>query len=82
MATTGPFASTQVMMDYFSRATGQEHTGDELESLMAPRKIGDVLVLPREGFGWLAHEHTHSKGDPSILVEHLFIASWRQSHPG
>ncbi|KAK1987080.1 hypothetical protein LZ30DRAFT_746010 [Colletotrichum cereale] len=82
MATTGPFAFTKVMMEYFLRVTGEEHTGDELESLEAPRKIGDVLVLPRESFGWLAHEHTHKEGDPSILVEHLFIASWRQGHPG
>ncbi|GKT63427.1 initiation-specific alpha-1,6-mannosyltransferase [Colletotrichum tofieldiae] len=82
MATTGPFAFTKVMMDYFSQVTGEEHTGDELESLEAPRKIGDVLVLPKESFGWLAHEHTHKKGDPFILVEHLFIGSWRQGHPG
>ncbi|KDN71331.1 putative initiation-specific alpha-1,6-mannosyltransferase [Colletotrichum sublineola] len=82
MATTGPFAFTEVMVDYFSQVTGGKHTGDELESLEAPRKIGDLLVLPRESFGWLAQEHTRSKGDPFILVEHLFIASWRQSHPG
>ncbi|CCF34670.1 initiation-specific alpha-1,6-mannosyltransferase [Colletotrichum higginsianum] len=82
MTTTGPFAFTKALMDYFTQVTGEEHTGDELESLAAPRKIGDVLVLPIESFGWLAHEHTHKKGDPSILVEHLFIGSWRQGHPG
>ncbi|KAF9874134.1 initiation-specific alpha-1, 6-mannosyltransferase [Colletotrichum karsti] len=82
MATTGPFAFTKVMMDYFSQVTGESHTGDELDSLDSPRKIGDVLVLPKESFGWLAHENTHKKGDPAILVEHLFIGSWRQGHPG
>ncbi|RGP65476.1 hypothetical protein FSPOR_7273 [Fusarium sporotrichioides] len=82
MSTTGPFAFTKVLMDYFKEMTGTEHTGDELDSLSEPRLIGDVLVLPKDSFGWLPHENTHEKGDPSILVEHLFIGSWRDSHHG
>ncbi|KAK7423566.1 hypothetical protein QQX98_001024 [Neonectria punicea] len=82
MATTGPFAFTKVLMDYFKEKTGTEHTGDELDRLEEPRLIGDVLVLPKDSFGWLPHEKTHDKGDPAILVEHLFIGSWRDGHPG
>ncbi|KAH7176187.1 nucleotide-diphospho-sugar transferase [Dactylonectria macrodidyma] len=82
MATTGPFAFTKVLMDYFKEMTGVEHTGDELDRLEEPRLIGDVLVLPKDSFGWLPQEHTHEKGDASILVEHLFIGSWRGGHPG
>ncbi|KAK3292906.1 nucleotide-diphospho-sugar transferase [Chaetomium fimeti] len=82
MATTGPFAFTKVLMDYFTNVTGVVHTGDELDDLAEPRLIGDVLVLPKDSFGWLPQEHTHDKGDPMILVEHLFIASWRAGHPG
>lgn len=82
MATTGPFAFTKVLMDYFEQQTDVEHTGDELDKLAEPRLIGDVLVLPKDGFGWLPHENTHEKGDPAILVEHLFIGSWREGHPG
>ncbi|RYP61911.1 hypothetical protein DL770_009678 [Monosporascus sp. CRB-9-2] len=82
MSTTGPFIFTQVLMEYFTEVTGMEHTGDELDNLQEPRLIGDVLVLPRICFGWLAHEHTHDKDDKSILVEHLFIGSWRGDHPG
>ncbi|VUC25191.1 unnamed protein product [Clonostachys rosea] len=82
MSTTGPFAYTKVLMDYFSEKTGIQHNGDELDKLEHPILIGDVLVLPKDSFGWLPHENTHKKGDPSILVEHLFIGSWRQGHSG
>lgn len=82
MGTTGPFAFTNAMMQYFKEQTGVEHTGDELDSLEEPKLIGDVLVLPKDSFGWLPQENTHEKGDPAILVEHLFIGSWRSSHIG
>lgn len=82
MATTGPFAFTKVLMNHFTNTTGVEHTGDELTSLEKPRLIGDILVLPKDSFGWIWQEPTHKKGDPMILVEHLFIGSWRDSHPG
>lgn len=82
MSSTGPFAFTKVMMDHFTSVTGVEHTGNELNSLQEARLIGDVLVLPKDAFGWLPQEHTHPKGDPTILVEHLFFASWRDGHPG
>jgi mannosyltransferase OCH1-like enzyme len=82
MGTTGPFAFTKVLMDYFTENTGKIHTGDELDSLLEPQLIGDVLVLPKDSFGWLPQENTHEKGDPMILVEHLFIGSWREGHPG
>jgi mannosyltransferase OCH1-like enzyme len=82
MGTTGPFVFTQILMAYFGEQTGVEHTGDELDRLTEPRLIGDVLVLPKDSFGWLPQDHTHDRGDPSILVEHLFIGSWRDGHPG
>lgn len=82
MKTTGPFAFTQVFMDYFTEKTGIEHTGDEFDRLSEPRLIEDVLVLPKDSFGWLPHENTHSKDDPMVLVEHLFQGSWRDGHPG
>ncbi|KAH6623257.1 nucleotide-diphospho-sugar transferase [Chaetomium tenue] len=82
MSTTGPFAFTRVLMEYFTNVTGVVHTGDEFDRMEEPRLIGDVLVLPKDSFGWLPQEHTHEKGDPMILVEHLFIASWRAGHPG
>ncbi|KAK9418411.1 putative Nucleotide-diphospho-sugar transferase [Seiridium unicorne] len=82
MANTGPFAFTKVLMDYFTKVSGVKHTGDELSRLEEPKLIGDVLVLPKDAFGWLAHEQTLEKGDPKILVQHLFIGSWREGHPG
>ncbi|KAI0418139.1 nucleotide-diphospho-sugar transferase [Xylaria grammica] len=82
MSTTGPFAFTEVLMDYFTEVTGTKHTGDELDSITEPQLIGDVLVLPIDSFGWLPQNHQHEAGDPSILVEHLFIGSWRAGHPG
>ncbi|OBT54075.1 hypothetical protein VE04_10352 [Pseudogymnoascus sp. 24MN13] len=81
MSTTGPFVFTRVMMEYFTEVTGVLHGGDELDRLQEPRMIGDVLVLPKVSFGSLAHESTPEE-DPKILVQHLFIGSWRGSHPG
>jgi mannosyltransferase OCH1-like enzyme len=80
MSNTGPFVFTDVMMKYFQEGTGEEYTGDELHDLQEPILIGDVLVLPKDCFGWLPHENTHGKD--YVLVEHLFIGSWRGSHPG
>ena len=84
MATTGPFVFTQVLMEYFTNVTGVMHNGDELDRLGEPQLIGDVLVLPKDSFGWLPQDHTHqdSEVNPVILVEYLFIASWRAGHPG
>ncbi len=82
MSTTGPFAFTKAIMEYFEECTGVEHNGDELDNLDAPRLIGDVLVLPRDSFGWLSFDNTHMEGDPMILVKHIFMASWRGTHPG
>ncbi|KAI1377922.1 glycosyltransferase family 32 protein [Hypoxylon crocopeplum] len=82
MMTTGPFAFTRALMDYFTETTGTKHTGDELDRLREPRLIGDVLVLPIDSFGWLPQNHYLEVGDPSVLVEHIFMGSWRESHPG
>ena len=82
MKTTGPFVFTRALMEYFGQVTGTVHTGDELRGLREPVLIGDVLVLPRDSFGWLPDKHTHPKGHHSILVEHLFMGSWRDTHPG
>jgi mannosyltransferase OCH1-like enzyme len=82
MGTTGPFAFTKVLMEYFEEMTGVEHTGAERDRLEEPRLIGDVLVLPKDSFGWLPQENTHEEGDAMILVEHKFIGSWRAGHLG
>lgn len=80
MFATGPFVFTDMLMKYFKEMTGVEHNGDELNRLEEPRLIGDVLVLPKDRFGWLPHENSHGK--EFAFVEHLFIGSWRGSHPG
>ncbi|KAK5656606.1 hypothetical protein OQA88_4586 [Cercophora sp. LCS_1] len=82
MSSTGPFASTKVMMEYFTRVTGVKHTGDELESLQEARLIGDVLVLPKDAFGWLPQDHTHPKGDSMILRRcEMDAAGFLVDHP-
>ncbi|KAI1404443.1 glycosyltransferase family 32 protein [Hypoxylon fuscum] len=83
MGNTGPFVFTDVLMKHFSEVTGTKHTGDEMDRLKEPILIGDILVLPKDAFGWLEHEHRMEDGiDPSVLVKHLFIGSWREGHPG
>lgn len=82
MATTGPFMFTDVLFQYFKNVTGVEYTGDEMNWLQEPMLIGDVLILPKDSFGWLPWEHAHEQDDPMVLVEHKFISTWRASHPG
>ncbi|KAI1327435.1 initiation-specific alpha-1,6-mannosyltransferase [Xylariaceae sp. FL0255] len=82
MSTTGPFAFTEAVMEYWTEVTGTTQTGEELDRLQEPKLVGDILVLPKDSFGWLPHDHDNDRGHPSILVEHLFIGSWRASHPG
>lgn len=82
MATTGPFAFTKVLMEHFTEVTGVKHNGDELDHLEEPQLIGDILVLPKDSFGWLPQENIRPSDDPMVLVEHLFVGSWRGDHPG
>ena len=81
MGETGPFIFTKIMMNYFEEKTGEEFNGDEFDSLEEPRLVGDVLVMSRESFGWIVADHPREKGNPTFLVEHLFIGSWRDNHP-
>lgn len=81
MSTTGPFPYTAVLMDYFTEQTGEEYTGNQFTSMKEPKLIGDVLVLPLDSFGWMSQLHTVEEDDPMVKVIHLFIGSWRGSHP-
>ncbi|KAK4450988.1 alpha-1 6-mannosyltransferase HOC1 [Podospora aff. communis PSN243] len=82
MSTMGPLVFTRVLMEYLSNTTGIAHTGDELGGLAEPRLIGDILVLPKDSFGWLQQEHRHPKVHEMVLVEHFSIPSWRAGCPG
>lgn len=82
ISTTGPFSFTSVLMEYFSEQTGEEYTGHQLTALREPKLIGDVLVLPVDSFGWMPQLHTVEENDALVKVTHLFIGSWRASHPG
>jgi hypothetical protein len=79
MATTDPFAFTDVLMQYFKNVTGVEQTGDDMDWM----DDGAAADWGCPGsFGWLPHENTHVKDDPVVLVEHIFISTWQASHPG
>jgi mannosyltransferase OCH1-like enzyme len=82
MSTTGPFPFTAVLMEYFSNLTREKYTGDQFTSMKGSKLIGDVLVLPLDSFGWMPQLHTVEEDDPIVKVIHLFIGSWRDSHPG
>lgn len=69
--TTGQVAFTNSLMDYFYRTTGEEFTGDQLAGLPGAELIDDVLVLPKDSFGWREDDHSHEHGDAAILVEHM-----------
>ncbi|KAI4601185.1 hypothetical protein KJ359_012373 [Pestalotiopsis sp. 9143b] len=82
MTATGPFAFTKAVMDYLTEITGVRHNGNELTRLRKPKLIGDVLILPRDYFGWTLDTHTLMKADPRVLVVHIFMGSWRNDHSG
>ncbi|KAI1764381.1 nucleotide-diphospho-sugar transferase [Hypoxylon sp. FL1150] len=82
MTNTGPFVFTDILMTYFSKMTGNKYTGNEMDRMQGPLLIDDVLVLPIDSFGWLAHEHRQDGTGPNVLVKHLFMGSWREGHPG
>lgn len=81
MNSTGPAAWTDVVFAQLQEFDPSLKTTKDLSGLKAPRLIGDVLVLPVDGFG-MGQQHSHSTNDGSTpaaaLVKHIFKGSWRE----
>ena len=77
---SGPVIWTRAVMQILSEATGTKVDYRNLTGLTEPRLIGDVLVLPIDGFG-TGQPHSNSKTDDSgnAYVRHIFKGSWKHN---
>ncbi|KAK7980931.1 hypothetical protein PG989_013388 [Apiospora arundinis] len=79
---TGPAAWTDVVFEHLQRADPQITNLMDLSGMKEPRLIGDILVLPIDGFG-MGQAHSGATNDGSIpdgaMLKHLFRGSWRGS---
>lgn len=80
MQLTGPSAWTDAVFQQLQRYEPQLTSVRDLSGLTEPRLIGDVLILPIDGFG-SGQSHSNSTHDGSVpeeaLVRHKFRGSWR-----
>ncbi|KAK7920810.1 hypothetical protein PG985_008832 [Apiospora marii] len=79
---TGPAAWTDVVFEHLQRVDPQITNLMNMSALEEPRLVGDVLILPIDGFG-MGQAHSGATNDGSIpdgaMLKHLFRGSWRGS---
>ncbi|KAL0939762.1 alpha-mannosyltransferase och1 [Colletotrichum truncatum] len=79
MNSTGPAAWTETVFKQLQEYDNTLTDIKNLSYLTEPKLIGDVLVLPIDGFG-MGQPHSNSTvGEPpeGALMKHLFHGSWR-----
>ncbi|KAG8410971.1 hypothetical protein J3459_016793 [Metarhizium acridum] len=80
---TGPSAWTDVVFEQLRIYQPSLTSVRDLTGLTEPTLIGDILILPIDGFG-MGQPHSNSTNDGSIpddaLVQHKFRGSWRTSN--
>ncbi|KAL2131600.1 hypothetical protein VTI74DRAFT_4816 [Chaetomium olivicolor] len=80
MNSTGPAAWTDVVFSQLQEFNNSLTDTKDLSFMTEPRLIGDILILPIDGFG-MGQVHSNSTHDGTIpeaaLVKHLFKGAWR-----
>ncbi|KAK4127809.1 glycosyltransferase family 32 protein [Parathielavia appendiculata] len=80
MNSTGPAAFTDVVFEQLQEYNSSLKDTQDLSGMTEPQLIGDILVLPIDGFG-MGQQHSHSTNDGTIpesaLVKHRFNGGWR-----
>jgi len=81
MNSTGPAAWTDVVFEMLRGYDESLKDTKDLAFMTEPRLIGDILVLPVDGFG-MGQMHSNSTNDGTVpeqaLVKHLFKGGWRE----
>lgn len=81
MNSTGPAAWTDVVFEQLQQFNPILSDTKNLSFMEEPTLIGDILVLPIDGFG-MGQVHSASTNDGSIpegaMMKHLFTGSWRE----
>ncbi|EHK49766.1 glycosyltransferase family 32 protein [Trichoderma atroviride IMI 206040] len=80
MNSTGPAAWTDVVFEQLQQYNPILNDTQDLSFMEEPTLIGDILILPIDGFG-MGQVHSASTNDGSIpegaMMKHLFTGSWR-----
>ncbi|KAJ5375667.1 hypothetical protein N7517_007673 [Penicillium concentricum] len=80
MKLTGPSAWTDGVFRQLQQYEPDLMSLSNLSGLTEPRLVGDILILPIDGFG-MGQSHSNSTNDGSIpeeaFVQHKFLGSWR-----
>jgi alpha 1,6-mannosyltransferase len=80
MNSTGPAAWTDVVFEQLQEYNPLLNDTQDLSFMEEPTLIGDILILPIDGFG-MGQDHSASTNDGSIpeaaMMRHLFTGSWR-----
>ncbi|KAH8168459.1 glycosyltransferase sugar-binding region containing DXD motif domain-containing protein [Sarocladium implicatum] len=81
MNSTGPAAWTDVVFETLQGFDPSLNETKDLSFMTTSRVIGDVLILPINGFG-MGQGHSASTNDgtipPEALIQHMFWGSWRE----
>lgn len=84
MTSTGPAAWTDVVFELLQEYNPILNDTQDLSFMEEPTLIGDILILPIDGFG-MGQVHSASTNDGSIpegaMMKHLFTGSWRDPEP-
>ncbi|KAJ5813083.1 hypothetical protein N7447_010106 [Penicillium robsamsonii] len=80
MELTGPSAWTDVVFRQLQQYQPDLLSLTDLSGLKEPRLVGDILILPIDGFG-MGQRHSNSTNDGTIptqaYVQHKFRGSWK-----
>ncbi|KAH6603213.1 glycosyltransferase family 32 [Trichoderma cornu-damae] len=80
MNSTGPAAWTDVVFEQLQEYKPILKDTKDLSFMEEPTLIGDILILPIDGFG-MGQDHSASTNDGSIpdaaMMRHMFHGSWR-----
>ncbi|KAF6799608.1 alpha-mannosyltransferase och1 [Colletotrichum sojae] len=79
MNSTGPAAWTDAVFSQLQEYDDTITDPKNLSYITEPKLVGDILILPIDGFG-MGQPHSNStRGDPpeAALMKHLFHGSWR-----
>ena len=81
LESTGPPAFTDAVLQYLREELGDSFSIDDIIGLTQPTLFGDVLIFPAGAFmPGSGHSNSGSVDDNSVLVEHFFQGSWRDTH--
>lgn len=77
LETTGPGLFTDAVFWYLETRFGI--TARNLTNVLAPRIVGDILILPQTSFApGLGHSQSYGDDHPLSFVRHHFSGSWKE----